>query len=194
MASSPAASSGRSSRVVKLLNARGASRAIETRKIPRKIVRDMIEAARLAPSCFNNQPWRFLFLEGHDALVKGREALSEGNRLWASRAPLLIVAHSRRQDDCLPKDGRQYHEFDLGLACANLMLAATEHGLTCRPMAGFDPAALREAFHLAEDEKPLIMFAVGYESADESFLPEAKRGLGKLPRARKAAGEIVKRL
>ncbi len=147
MASKPAASSGRSSRVVELLNSRRASRAIETRKIPDEAVRDMIEAARLAPSCFNNQPWRFLFLEGHDALVKGREALSEGNRLWASRAPLLIVAYSRRQDDCLPKDGRQYHEFDLGLACMNLMLAATERGLTCRPMAGFDPAAIRESFH-----------------------------------------------
>ncbi len=182
------------SKLIELLKARSASRAIETRKIPDEVVRGLIDAARLAPSCFNNQPWRFLFLEGHDALVKGREALSEGNRLWASRAPLLIVAYSRREDDCLPKDGRQYHEFDLGMACMNLMLAATEHGLTCRPMAGFDPAALRESFSLAEDDKPLVMFAVGYGSADEGFLPKEKQGLGKLPRTRKGVGEIVKRL
>ena len=182
------------SKVIEFLKTRKASRAIETRELPGDVVHDLIEAARLAPSCFNNQPWRFLFLEGHDALVKGREALSEGNRLWASRAPLLVVGYSRRQDDCLPKDGRQYHEFDLGLACANLMLAATEHGLTCRPMAGFDPAAVRRSFDLADDQCPLVMLAVGYESEDESFLPKEKRGLGKLPRTRKGAGESVKRL
>lgn len=180
--------------LIELLKARKAGRAIETRKIPGEIVGDLVEAARLAPSCFNNQPWRFLLLDGHDALVKGREALSEGNRLWASRAPLLIVAYSRRQDDCLPKDGRQYHEFDLGLACMNLMLAAAEHGLVCRPMAGFDPRALREGFGLAEDEGPLVMFAVGYEAEDESYLPKEKQGLSALPRTRKAAGEIAKRL
>ncbi len=180
--------------VLDILRARRAGRAMETRKIPRGAVRDMIEAARLAPSCFNNQPWRFLFLEGHDALVKGREALSEGNRLWASRAPLLIVAYSRREDDCQPRDGRQYHEFDLGMACMNLMLAATEHGLVCRPMAGFDLQAVREGFGLEEDQQPLLMLAVGYESADESFLPDEKRGLGRLPRTRKGPHEIAKRL
>ena len=132
-------------------------------------VRAILEAGRWAPSGLNNQPWRFLFLEGHDALMKGREALSEGNRLWASRAPLLIVAYSRREDDCQPRDGRQYHEFDLGMACMNLMLAATEHGLVCRPMAGFDPQAVREGFGLEEDQQPLLMLAVGYESADDDI-------------------------
>jgi nitroreductase len=157
-------------------------------------MKDLMEAARLTPSCFNNQPWRFLFLESAEALAKGAEVLSEGNRVWAERAPLLIIGYSKAEDDCQIKGGREYHQFDLGMAVMNLMLAATHHGLAARPMAGFSPKKAKEFFGLDEEDQPLVMIAVGHPAKDESHLPEHYVGKTKKPRERKSVEEIIRKL
>lgn len=181
------------SQVVELLRARHATRSISPAPLPAPMVEDLIEAARLTPSCFNKQPWRYIFLQGEKALAMGREVLADGNRAWAGRAPLLIIAHTQAKDDCQLPD-RDYHQFDLGLSVMNLMLAATEHGLVARPMAGFDPNKARELFGLDADTQPLVMLAVGKPASDEEHLPEHYRGIADKPRERKSAGQIVERL
>lgn len=178
--------------VVDLLNKRHARRSIATDKLPQNIVDDLIEAARMTPSCFNNQPWRFLFLQSPEALAKGHELLSEGNRPWAERAPLLIIAYSRIEDDCALPDGREYHQFDLGMAVMDVMLAATHHDLVARPMAGFDATKAKQVFNLADDQQPLVMIAVGFPADDVDHLPEYAKQLHLVPRERKDAAEIVK--
>jgi nitroreductase len=182
------------STVIKLLKNRHASRAISSRPIPAEVVDELAEAARLAPSCYNKQPWRYIFMTGDEALVKGRGVLSGPNAAWASRAPLLIAAYARKDDDCVTPDGRAYYQFDLGMSVMNLMLMATERGLTARPMAGFDPAGVTNAFDLGEENEPLVMIAVGYPDENEGHLPRQMQGLGGKPRVRKDLGEIVKRL
>ena len=124
--------------VIDLLHARFPGRSIARDPLDDGVVDELIEAARLAPSCRNFQPWRFLFLRSEDGLRRGGAALAEGNA-WATRAPLLVVATARREDDCHSPDGRDYYWFDVGMAVMNLMLAATARGLAARPMAGFDP-------------------------------------------------------
>lgn len=180
--------------VLTLLNDRHASRAVDTRPLSEEQTADLAEAIRLTPSCFNNQPWRYLFLTSAEALERGRQALTGGNRAWATRAPLLLVGYTRREDDCVLDDGRVYHQFDLGLSAMNLMLAATGHGLIARPMAGFDPTVLRRSFDLGAENEPLIMIAVGYKADDESYLPERYRAREREPRTRKAVNEIIKYL
>lgn len=181
------------SKIVDLLWKRHATRSISPEPLPDAVIDDLVEAARLAPSCFNKQPWRYLFLTGEEALAKGREVLAKGNEPWAGRAPLLIIAHTRPADDCqLP--GRDYHQFDLGLSVMNLMLAATEHDLVARPMAGFDPDRARDVFDLPDDAQPLVMLAVGKPSVDEDHLADHYKGIADKPRERKAAREIVERL
>lgn len=179
--------------IVRLLRERHASRAISTRPVPEEIITELIDAARLAPSCYNRQPWRYIFMTGEEALARGRAALSGGNAVWGSRAPLLIAVHSRRSNDCVTGDGRAYHRFDVGLSVMSLMLAATARGLTARPVAGFDPAVIREGFGLEEEDEPLIMVVVGYRDEDESYLPEDKRGRDSRARVRKDVSEIVRR-
>ena len=178
--------------VIDLLNKRYGGRAIDSKPLPERIVFDLIEAARLTPSCFNNQPWRFIFLEGPEGLAKGTAALAEPNRAWASKAPLLIVGYSKKENDCVLKDGRAYHQFDLGMATMNLLMAATDHGLAARPMAGFSPEKAKELFELGENDEPLIMIAVGYPSKDESHLPDHLKGKAELPRERKDTKEILR--
>ena len=180
--------------ILTLLNARKAGRSISRETLPESVITELIEAVRLTPSCSNNQPWRFLFLESPEALAKGHEALSASNRVWASRAPLLVVGYSRREDDCVSPDGRAYHQFDLGMSAMNLMLAATHYGLVARPMAGFEPEKIKERFELGADMQPLVMIAVGRPSDDESHLPERYKDRDKRPRERKEASEIVTRL
>jgi nitroreductase len=181
------------STVIELLRRRIAGRSLSPEPLPEAVILDLLEAARLTPSCFNKQPWRFVFMESEQARRKGFPVLSSGNQPWAGRAPLLILGYSRADNDCQLKDGRAYHQFDLGMAAMNLMLCATEHGLAARPMAGFDPDAARKIFGLDPADQPLVMIAVGRPSADESHLAEHYRGLDQKPRERKPAAEIVRR-
>lgn len=180
--------------VLRLLAARHATRAMLTDPLAPEVVDELVEAIRLTPSCFNNQPWRYLFCESPKALEKARAALAPGNAAWASRAPLLIFGYSRKENDCAMPDGRLYHQFDLGMGTMSLLLAATHHGLVARPMAGFDPAKVRASFELEQADEPLVAVAVGKFSPDDSHVPDYARGAENRPRERKAASEIVKRL
>jgi nitroreductase len=175
--------------VVKLLDARKATRAIAGRPVEPERLAKILEAARLAPSCMNNQPWRFLVLTEPEALAKGREALSGGN-YWAKTAPVLIFGYSRPDWDCQSSDERDYYLFDLGLAAENMMLQATEFGLVARPMAGFSPRRVREAFGFPDEIKVVIAIAIGYEG-DVSTLDERKRATSLAPRERKPVEQIV---
>jgi nitroreductase len=181
-------------RVVELLQKRLAGRAIATDPLSDEVVKELMEAVRLTPSCFNKQPWRFLFLLGEEARGKGFEVLSAGNQPWASRAPLLVIGYSRSSDDCQLPDGRAYHQFDLGMSVMNLLLAATDRNLVARPMAGFDPDKARQLFGLDGLDMPLVMIAIGQPSSDESHLPEHYRGLNNQLRQRKQAQEIIRQL
>jgi len=96
-----------------------------------------------------------------------------------------VAAYSRAEYDCQLPDGRKYYRFDLGMAVMNLMLAATEHGLAARPMAGFDPVEIRKAFGLADADDLMVVVAVGRPDDGESHLPERYKGLGRKPRERK---------
>lgn len=181
-------------KMIELLQNRWAGRAILPDPLSDEMIEDLVEAVRLTPSCFNNQPARFLFLLSDQALKKGVETLSEGNRVWAFRAPLLVVGYTKAEDDCIIKDGREYHQFDLGLAVMNLMSAATEHGLAARPMAGFSPQKVKELFEMEEDCKPFVMIAVGRPSDQDDYLPERLIGKHKEPRDRHPGEHFVKKL
>jgi nitroreductase len=177
--------------VIELLEARKATRSILPDELADEVLEDLAEAARLAPSCRNFQPWRYLFLTSPMALENGRSVLAKGNLPWAGTAPLLIIGYTREEDDCVIKDGRAYHRFDLGMSVMNVMLAATHHGLTARPMAGFDPVKTRAFFELPDDAEPLVMIAVGKPGDDEAeHLPEHFRGI-EGTRERKDVSEIV---
>jgi nitroreductase len=178
------------SHVVQLLQQRLSTRAIAGTAIEDAVLDDILEAARLTPSCRNKQPWRFSVLRSEEARSVGARALMEGNRVWASRAPLLLVGHARKADDCELPDGRGYHRFDLGMAVMNLMLAATGHGLVARPMAGFDPEILRDYLGLDADADLLVMLALGLPGEDDAHVPAWARGPQK--RERKSREELIR--
>ena len=181
-------------KIIEILNHRLATRAISTEALTEEIIGGLIEAVRLTPSCFNKQPWNFLFITTEEGRRKAGQIFTGGNAAWAPRAPLIVVGYSRAEDDCQLEDGREYHQFDLGMAVMNLMLAATERGLAARPMAGFEVDKARDLLEIPAEYQPMIAVAIGYPSEDESHLPDYFKGKSGEPRVRKDAGEIVKRM
>ena len=145
--------------VFRAIQQRRAYRSLEPEEITEELIRDLARNAQLAPSCFNNQPTRFVFVHEPEALKNMHSALSKGNE-WAYAASMIVAVFSRREDDCLIKD-REYHQFDCGLAAAFLILRATELGLVAHPIAGFSPRKTREILGIPEEYKVITLIIVG---------------------------------
>ena len=167
-----------------LLHRRRATRAILSDPLPDDTIADLIEAIRFTPSCFNNQPWRFIFATSDEGRRKAANAFTGGNVKWAPRAPLIVIGYAKASDDCQPKDGRQYHLFDTGMSTMNLMLEATHLGLVARPMAGFNPTVLRDEFEFDDDDEIIVMLSIGKPGDDESHVPDSYKGIEERPRER----------
>lgn len=177
--------------VHELLARRKSPRAIDPdRPVARIAIRTLLEAARLAPSCFNEQPWRFLVFDGEDpkALDHARSCLVDGNS-WAKRAPalLLSVAAERWRIDGTPNRHAQH---DVGLASENLALEATALGLAVHFMAGFDADRARRLFGIPDGFTPMTMIAVGHPGRVDA-LPPKLRARELAPRERKPIDEIA---
>ncbi|MCP4542479.1 MAG: nitroreductase [Chloroflexi bacterium] len=178
-------------RLLELLRNRKPTRAISEQPVELEKIEVILEAARFSPSCANMQSWRFLVLNGDDpqALDKGREALSRGN-YWARMAPVLIFCYSKPDLDCILPNGRLYYQIDLGLAVQNILLQATELDLVARPMAGYSPSKVRQAFDMPDEFEVLLAIAIGYEG-DILTLSEKHQQVSRASRQRKPLEEIA---
>lgn len=141
------------------IHARRAYRSLEPVKITRELVEDLATHAGLSASCFNNQPWRFVFVYDRDVLEEMWGALSKGNK-WVRLASMIVAVFSRPEDDCRIRD-RAYHQFDLGMATATLILRATELGLVAHPIAGFSPKKVRETLGIPDEYQVITLVNIG---------------------------------
>jgi nitroreductase len=149
--------------VKEAIRERRAYRSLEPADITEEFVRDLAECAQLFCSCFNNQPWRFVFAFDPDALARLRAALSKGNE-WAHAASLIIAVFSKKELDCVVK-GREYYLFDTGMATAAIVLRATELGLVAHAIAGFDEPKVKEALGIPDDMTVITLVIVGKHAA-----------------------------
>ena len=171
------------------IEARRAFRAISAEPVPEEALRRMLEAAALAPSCSNNQPWRFVAVTGQEALTALRASLSEGNA-WARSASLIIAAMTKPSLDCRLDEGRDEALFGLGLACMNLMLQATREGLYAHPIGGFAPRKVRAALGIPEDFVVATLIICG-RPGEIAALDERNRARESAPRERRPIEELA---
>jgi len=148
--------------VKQAINERRAYRSLEPVKITEELIRELGESIQLAPSCFNNQPARFIFVYEPETLKKMHSALSKNNQ-WAQFASMIIAVFSRKEYDCLVK-GREYYLFDTGIATAFLILRATELGLVAHPIGGYDEAKAKEVLEIPNDMTVITLILVGKHS------------------------------
>ena len=147
----------------KIINTRRAYRSLKPVKITKNLINDLTKCAQLSASCFNNQPWRYVFVYEPKVLKKMHEALSTGNK-WAKDASMIIAVFSNRENDCIIRD-REYYLFDTGMATAFLILRATELGLVAHPIAGFSPKKVREILNIPESMNVITLVIVGKHSS-----------------------------
>jgi len=156
-----------------IIEARRAYRSLEPFDVTDELINDLGECIRLAPSCFNNQPWRFVFVYDKSKLSELHSALPEGNK-WAFNSSLIVAVFSKRELDCLIKE-REYYLFDTGMAVAYLILRATELGLVAHPIAGYDEEKVRDILKIPNDMRIITLVIFGKHSDKISSLLNEKQ-------------------
>jgi nitroreductase len=174
-----------------LLQQRWSPRAFTDRPVePEKLLR-LLEAARWAASCANQQPWYFIVATREDAAEYARllSCLRENNQQWASHAPVLMVSVAKLSFDMNGQPNR-YAFHDVGLAAANLIVQATALGLFVHQMAGFYPDKVRELYSVPNDFEPVAGIVLGYPG-DPATLSEELRQRELAPRVRRPLETFV---
>ena len=174
-----------------LLRRRWSPRAFADQAVEPEKLRSLFEAARWAPSSFNEQPWAFVVATKENPEDQGLllSCLIEGNQRWAQRAPVLVVSVAKLNFEKTGDPNR--HAFhDVGLATGNLLVQATALGLVVHQMAGFFPERVRELYRVPEGFEPATAIAIGYP-AEAASLPESLRERELAPRKRKSIGSFV---
>ncbi|MES1928753.1 nitroreductase [Salinisphaera dokdonensis CL-ES53] len=178
-------------RIHNTLAVRWSPYAFSDRPVPAADLASLFEAARWAPSSYNEQPWRYIVgVKGagstHERIV---ECLAEGNRAWAQNAPVLALGVVIRN---FVKNGKpnKAAEHDLGLASANLVTEATTRKLHVHQMIGLDPEAARTVFGVPEEAEVFTALAIGYREVS-AHMNEALTERDTKPRARRPLDEFV---
>ena len=136
------------------------------REVADEDLRSLFEAARWAPSSYNEQPWRFIVatMRNRGEFAKFLTCLVEGNQAWAKNAPVLLLGIVARRFE---RNGNPNvaAEHDLGLAMASLTFEATARGLFVHQMIGIVPETAREVYSIPEGFDALTASAIGYSEA-----------------------------
>ncbi|HEX8337587.1 MAG TPA: nitroreductase family protein [Pyrinomonadaceae bacterium] len=168
---------------------RWSPRAMSGEDVTDEELMTLFEAARWAPSSYNNQPWRILYARRETAHWPAFFGLLvEGNQAWAKDAAALLLFVSKETFDF---NGKPYptHSFDAGAAWENLALQATMLGLVTHGMQGFDYERARSELNIPEGFRVEAMVAVG-RPGDPARLPEGLRER-EAPSGRKSLPEIT---
>lgn len=177
--------------VHELIRKRWSPRAFSDQPVSDAALRSLLEAARWAASCANEQPWHFLVARKTDREQFERmlACLDPGNQRWVKDTAALMISVARLQ---FAKSGDQNrHAFhDVGLATAQLTLQATAMGLAVHPMAGFDVQRAKETYAIPDGHEPVAAIAMGYPG-DPATLPDDLHKRELAARVRKPQTDFV---
>lgn len=177
--------------ILEPIRRRWSPRAFADRPVAPEALRRLLEAARWAPSSFNEQPWSFIVAtrDQTEEFERLLGCLVEGNRSWARHAPVLMLSVAKLRFERNDKPNRHaWH--DVGLAVENLIIQATSLDIFCHQMAGILPDRAREEFGIPEGHEPVAAMALGY-AGDPDSLPEERRESERAPRSRRPLEEFV---
>ena len=171
-----------------VLARRRSRRAYGPVEITDDMVRKLLQAASLAPSCTNSQPWRFVMVRKPEQLERVFQTLTRGN-YWMTKVSMVVAVFTEPDSDC-DVQGVSYEMFDTGMAAALLLLKATEMGLLTHPIAGFNKEMVKEVLGLSEQHTIITLIGIGKRSDDLGALNENHRERETSPRIRKPLEEI----
>jgi len=150
--------------VKEAIEKRRAYRSLDPIEVSEELVNDLAEVAQIAPSCANQQPWRFIFVYDQNKLKELFSALSSGNK-WVEEASMIIAVFSKPENDCIIGE-RLYYLFDTGMVTAFIILRATELGLIAHPIAGFKESKSKEILKIPNEMRLITLIIIGKHSKD----------------------------
>ena len=152
-------------------------------------IMSLFEAARWAPSSYNNQPWRFIYAKRNsEHWNRFFNLLMEPNKLWAKNAAILVVVISRKNFEFNEKPAVT-HQFDAGSAWENLALEASSRDIVAHGMQGFDYKKAGVELRIPPNFEVMAMIAIGKKGPKE-ILPAELQEKEKLTN-RKPLKEII---
>ena len=168
---------------------RWSPRALSGEEISHDDLMGLFEAARWAPSSYNNQPWRFIYaMRNTDHWQRLFSLLVDGNKIWAKNAAVIVAVVSRKNFEFNEKPAIT-HQFDAGAAWENLALEATTRGLVAHGMQGFDYNEARKALEVPDSFDVMAMIAIGKLGQKENLSSDLQER--EYPSDRKSLKEIV---
>jgi nitroreductase len=149
----------------------------------------LFEAAKWAPSSYNNQPWRFLYATRNSDHWSGYfDLLSDENKTWAKRAAVLVIMVSKTTFD-YNGEPSQTHSFDTGAAWQNLALEGASRGLVVHGIGGFDYERAADVLLIPSEYSIEAMAAIGVQESPKALSPEMQER--EAPSDRKPLNDIV---
>jgi nitroreductase len=139
----------------------------------------ILNAARLAPTAANKQPFSLIVVKDEETKLKLKDAYSQE---WFFTAPVIVCACALPDDAWKRNDGKGYVDVDVAIAMDHLILAASAEGLGTCWIAAFKPEVVREVLNIPDNMEPLFLTPLGYPET----IPE--------PTFRKPLEEIVREI
>jgi nitroreductase len=148
---------------------RWSPRSMTGEELDEDTIMSLFEAARWAPSSYNNQPWRFIYAKRNtlhwDKLFN---LLAEPNKVWTKNAAVLVVVIARKNFEHNEKYSIT-HQFDAGAAWENLALEASSRGLLAHGMQGFDYERSRADLEIPDNFDVMAMIAIGKKGLKDNL-------------------------
>lgn len=168
---------------------RWSPRSMTAEELDDDTIMSIFEAARWAPSSYNNQPWRFIYAKRNTLYWnKLFDLLAEPNKIWARNAALLVVVISSKNFEYNGKFAIT-HQYDAGAAWENLALEASSRGLVVHGMQGFDYEKARQDLEIPDEFDVMAMIAIGKKGPKENLPPNLQEK--ETPNDRKPLNEII---
>lgn len=160
------------------------------RQVSQAQLTSIMEAGRWAPSCFGDQPWRYIICDKAtqpESWQKLYDSLAEGNQPWCANVPVLIAACHDTQFSS-NDNPNPWASYDTGAASVSMCIQATELGLMSHQMAGFSADLIREKFIVPARFNPVAVIAIGYQTNEED-IPDDFKARELSPRKRNPLSE-----
>lgn len=153
--------------ILKEIETRRAKRALASTAIEEEVLLRLAEAAHMAPSSMNSQPWRMITVKDPKVLDKLKETLTPGN-YWAKSAP-AITAFVTNPAWGLTLGDVVYTPFELGMAAMAFQIQAIAEGLYVHPIAGYNAKKAKEVLGIREEDTLQTLIILGYPGETETL-------------------------
>jgi nitroreductase len=154
---------------------RWSSRAMTGQPLSNTELMSLFEAARWAPSSYNNQPWRFIYATNDDKEFSTfLDIMVDVNRAWCEKASVAMVLCSKKHFEYNGKYSRT-HSFDAGSAWENLAIQGVSMGLVIHALEGFDYDRARKELNIPDEYDIECMIVAGKKDDCENLSEELQK-------------------